>query len=355
MGGGQRGEVLTCIICHQFPKVVMESKCCFSIFCKKCVMSLNTFTDGDCPTCAKPARGFQLNVPLQRIVDQQEAKCRYQALGCETVLEFKNKEEHEASCQYALMECPLECGTSVLSKDLDEHQESKCPMRRVKCSNVGCEKNMPLALLDIHHRNDCKYVKVQCKQCFKDLVRKGLHEHIDNNCPETLVTCPYHECGCCEQIPRKLLLSHLDKNTKLHLQLVLKIVGKQQHEIASLKRELNNVKNQKVSLSDSLQAFADNTLDSTMRWMSEPVEPNWLPKIQFNLMYIWFFELFVLMLLMQNGIFFKTQQYLAMTTFCIFMGYFYLVHQMPNISWYLKLIGSLYFNIAWAFLLYICI
>jgi len=318
-------------------------------------MSLNTYTDGDCPTCAKPARGFQLNVPLQRIVDQQQTKCRFHALGCERELEFRVKEEHEANCQYALIECSLECGSSVLSKDLDEHQESKCPMRRVKCGNVGCEKSMPLALLEIHHRNECKYVKVQCKQCFKDLVRKGLHEHLDNTCPETLVTCPYHECGCCEQIPRRLLLSHLEKNTKLHLQLVLKIVGKQQQEIVSLKRELNDVKMHKVSLCDSLQVFADNTLDSTIRWLSKPVEPSWLPKIQFNLMYVWFFELLMLLVFLQNGLLFQSQQHLVVTSFCIFMGYFYLVHQMSNISWYLKLIGSIYFNVAWASLLYICI
>jgi len=175
-----------------------------------------------------------------------------------------------------------------------------------------------------------------------------LVEHGGNTCPETLVSCPYHECGCCEKIPRRLLLSHLDKNTKLHLQLVLKVVGKQQQEITSLKKELNIVKERNVSFLDCV----DNTIDSTIRWLQKPDDH---PKVHFNLMYLLFAQLLLLLVLVYNGIYFTSQQYLVVTSYCIFMGYFYFVQQMEDISWFLQLAACIYFNAAWAFLVYVCI
>jgi len=354
MGGGPRIEQLVCGLCHQLPKVVMESKCCFSIFCKKCVMNLKSVTDGDCPNCGKTAKGFQLNVPLQRIVDQQEIKCCFNALGCEKVLEFKEKKNHEAHCLFSLVECPNHCGTSLIYKQLQEHKDSKCSMRLVKCHSSGCEESMPLALLELHNKDECKFMKVRCSHCFKELVKKGLQEHIENACPEILISCPYRECGCCDQISRRLLMSHLDKNTKLHLQLVLKVVGKQQQEIASLKNELIDVKNKKVSFVESLQTCADSMTDSTIRWACTNQELSWCPK--FNLMYAWMIELLLIIFLLWNGIgSFCKQSHLVVTSFCIFMGYFYLCNKMTHISWFVKLLASVYFNLAWAALLYICL
>jgi len=348
MGGGSREEKLLCSFCHQLPKVVLEAKCCFSIFCKNCVLSLMNCLDGDCPNCGKSARGFQVNVPLQKIVNQQDIKCRFQALGCEKTIEFKDKEEHEENCPFASVECPNKCSAFVKQMDLKVHKETKCSMRIVQCSNLGCEQKMPLAELEIH-KNDCKYVKIQCNFCFNILTKNILEDHIDNTCPEALVSCPYYECGCCEKIPRKFLLSHLDKNTKLHLQLVFKVVGKQQREIALLKRELNDIKQKKPSFVDSIQDCADNAIDSIIQWFQQPERH---PKVCFNFMYLWFVQFIFLLAILYNG-FLATQQYLIITSYLVFVLYFKMVQQTENVSWFLQLVAYIYFNAAWIFLVYI--
>jgi len=352
MGGGSHleREKLICCVCHELPKVVMECGCCFSIFCKQCVCKLKDTLNG-CPNCGKTTNNFTLNVPLQRIVDQQESTCKFTALGCETVIGFSEKEKHEENCHFSLVECPFECGISLISGKLEEHKDSKCSMRQVECPNTGCDESLPLALLDLH-QNECRYVKIRCNQCFKELVKKGLKEHKENTCPETIVSCPFTECGCCEQIPRRLLMSHLDKNTKLHLQLVLKVVGKQQQEISSLKNELNDVKNERFSLNHSLHAFADCTIDSMTQWLSSPKNPSWFTLPQFNLMFIWLFELMFLLFLVSHQVI--PQSHLVITSFCIFMGYFHICNQM-DISWFVKCTACFYFNLAYTALLYICL
>jgi hypothetical protein len=207
---------------------------------------------------------------------------------------------------------------------------------------------MPLALFGLHLENECNYKRVKCNQCFKEFVKKGLKEHVENNCSESLVSCPYSQGGCCEKIPRGQLKRHLDKNTKLHLQLVMKMVERQQQEIVSLKKELAVVKERKTNLVDSLQEQADGILASLQDWCYAGNT-----NAPFNLMYLWF-AYFILIVWWASRGFFGSQPWLGLLTYLVFMGYYNLVHQVQELNWHVKLLASGYFLFSWHFLIYMC-
>jgi len=353
MGGGTQTDQLVCVICRQLPKTVLEASCCTALYCKSCVVNLLSAGDVNCTICGKYVRKFQLNVPLQRIIDQQEAKCRFEALGCTVRVEFKDLETHEANCEFALVDCPSRCGSSLVSKDLKEHVNSKCPLRMVKCPNGKCDKSMPFALLELHINTDCKYIRAKCPHCFKEMFLKSMGDHIDHKCPEVLVSCPYSQCGCCERLPRKQLPLHVDANVRLHLQLVLKTVNKQQAHIEKLTNELNSMRHQKVSFVDLIQEAADSIINSC----SKSNLPSWLTsweRCNFNLMHVWvlfmFFLQFIIFWELFHGNMIHSGCFMSITIYGVFMGYYYFIHTMDDIAWYWKLGATVYFMCAWAVL-----
>jgi len=322
--------------------VVMESSCCFSVFCKLCVLRLQNMGNVDCPSCSKPVRKFQLNVPLQRLVDQQGTKCRFETLGCRKVVEFKDVDEHQASCEFALVECSNRCGRSLISKELEDHQRDNCPLRSIQCCRGKCDKTMPFVLLEIHNNSECKYVKVKCPNCFKEVKRKNLKNHIEFKCPESLVGCPYGECGCCDKMPRKQLLLHLDKSTKLHLQLVLKRVNKQQKQIEDLTAELKQVRSDRENKClDIKDLLPPNFTKQLCKW----------EKCSFNLMYLWFALLVIIQwtacMAAPTEEAVPSQYLLSIVIYLILMGYYYYIHTMPDVSWYVKAGVTVYFLIVW--------
>jgi len=358
MGGGTQTDQLVCVICRQLPKTVLETSCCTALYCKLCAVNLLSVGDVNCTVCGKDVKKFQLNVPLQRIIDQQETKCRFEALGCNKRVEFKDLEMHEANCEFALADCPSHCGTSLISKELEEHVNSKCPMRMVKCSNGKCDKRMPFALLELHVNTDCRFIKSKCPHCFKEMFLKSIRDHVDHKCPEVLVSCPYSQCGCCEKLPRKQLPIHVDISTKLHLQLVLKTVNKQQVQIEKLTGELNTLRKQKVSFMDTIQEAADSIINS----LSKNNMPSWLTaweKCSLNVMHLWMlFMLFLLFLTFSELLRGKPIHpgcFMSVTIYGVFMGYYYFIHTMDDLAWYWKMAATFYFLSAWLALSFIVI
>jgi len=279
-------------------------------------------------------------------------ECRFASLGCKEVMGFCDLAQHEASCDWSLVDCP-KCGNSLILQDLNEHKESKCSMRIAHCPNLKCGKSMPVCLLS-SHQTQCDFGKTKCPHCFKEVNRKNLEEHVRNKCLETFVNCPYSQCGCCEQILRKKLTAHLDSSTKFHLQLVLKTVNKQQGQIENLTTELSALRKQKNSFVDIVQDTADSLVDTITK---KPGVPSWLSKWEkcdFNLMYVWvavfFFMQYLLMWSLIQGEYVHSGCYMSIVIYGVFMGYYYFIHTVSDVPWYVKLGVSCYFLFAWIIL-----
>lgn len=72
--------------------------------------------------------------------------------GCDAVYSATHAEAHDASCDYKLFPCYLECESSVQRKEMANHCATVCPMKKMKCPyhSVGCLHFMAQGLLESH-------------------------------------------------------------------------------------------------------------------------------------------------------------------------------------------------------------
>jgi len=60
--------------------------------------------------------------------------------GCSAVVAFKYKQRHDDGCQWKMVGCPLECGAFLRRKDVAKHVDGDCFNKQVQCPYVciGC-------------------------------------------------------------------------------------------------------------------------------------------------------------------------------------------------------------------------
>ena len=87
---------------------------------------------------------------------------------------------------------------------------------------VGTTKICHLSLIykDLsQHYDMCLEFQLPCpNKCDVNLKRKQLNTHIDTDCPNTVVDCPYRKFGCEREMKRCELEDHKKVNEIVHLQ-----------------------------------------------------------------------------------------------------------------------------------------
>eukprot|EP01126_Amoeba_proteus_P038706 TRINITY_DN4047_c0_g3_i7.p1 TRINITY_DN4047_c0_g3~~TRINITY_DN4047_c0_g3_i7.p1 ORF type:complete len:383 (+),score=65.93 TRINITY_DN4047_c0_g3_i7:58-1206(+) len=134
--------------------------------------------------------------------------------GCPQQRQLSQMNLHEKQCEYTWSSCPYSktCG-SVRKKDVDLHVNT-CNWRPVECSFCM----LPVAKKNMEqHQSKCPSVPFPCELCGVKLRRFELNSHMQKNCPEFLILCPY---GCVRKLARKDLSKHLSENVAAHLDTV---------------------------------------------------------------------------------------------------------------------------------------
>ncbi|KAL5487187.1 hypothetical protein EMCRGX_G019761 [Ephydatia muelleri] len=84
-------------------------------------------------------------------------KCVNHAEGCLWIGNVSTLEDHLGKCDYRLLPCPLQCGTKIASKELEDHVIS-CPNSRRHCPlyGHGCKHEMEMDSEELtsHIRNE---------------------------------------------------------------------------------------------------------------------------------------------------------------------------------------------------------
>jgi len=226
---------IACFVCKQIPTDLVESKCCCEIFCWECgIQSTN------CPSCQKAVgpNTFRPNVPLKRMVEEMELKCKYQ--DCCLYFKESQRKVHEKECSFRPTTCPKNdlCGI-ILSKDLEKHLESECQFRDYKCHH--CDLILPYYYAEEEHLNECEGVEIACPNyCGTKLQRGAIPKHFEE-CPLSVVNCGFAEFGCTQQIVRSQLETHLNDEMKAHLTMLTNAFNDQRKEMAEFKTILSEV------------------------------------------------------------------------------------------------------------------
>jgi len=234
---------LLCILCRELPEDLVESNCCSNLLCWECASSQSI-----CPNCGKElnASNCRTNVPLKRIVDAMQTKCRID--GCSEFISPSIRKVHENNlCQYRKIQCPNSSKCELLkAKDLDLHVNHLCNYRMVFCPHE-CGISVPFFELENHLDYICVNTEVDCpNHCDARLKRELMKIHVAQECQYQPIDCPFSKFGCKEVINRCNTTSHLETHVIQHLSLMSNTVEKQEMEIKLLNNEMDSLKNNQI-------------------------------------------------------------------------------------------------------------
>ena len=124
-------------------------------------------------------------------------------------------EAHAATCEYALLPCPLICGDNIIRKDLDAHLKSHCLNRHYECGYCG--EQGTYAFITYTHDDTCVKKIVPCPyECPQGMPREDIAKHVKSECINTLVACKYKSIGCEAVLRRGDMIKH-GQDDKVHL------------------------------------------------------------------------------------------------------------------------------------------
>ena len=166
----------------------------------------------DCPkSCGK---SFQQHY----LINHVENECMHRNVSCSlcgTSGEHHFIEgQHKNYCPKFPLECPNECGISLLREDIDEHRKI-CLLEKVDCLN-NCGISLQRQYLNKNVASECPCRIVSCQHCGTSGEYRFVEDEHKELCPKFPLPCP-NNCEV-ETIPREEMPTHL--NTICPLQVI---------------------------------------------------------------------------------------------------------------------------------------
>ncbi len=209
-----------CTICTSILTDPIQNECCGQLFCDGCLKEWLQ-KQKTCPHCREANFNFIKDKRTKRAIDSLKIYCPNRSKGCDKITTLGECNQHLEKCLFVEVSCTKKCGERILRKELQDHEDNKCPNRRVQCQYCTLE-GMHKKITAKRHLDKCVGFPVSCpKNCEHEKIqRKNLADH-QKVCSLEPVKCPFFEAGCQEMIPRKDLAAHKASNTEHHLELVM--------------------------------------------------------------------------------------------------------------------------------------
>ena len=221
-----------CPVCLLILKEPCLISCCGHKFCRICVERVKE-NEKPCPLCSEPDFSFMRERGLERFLNGVQVLCSYKKDGCEwkgKLGELKlhlnrtlSPENRLNGCQFVEVECTLKCGEWFQRHHITSHETKQCKKRPYSCDYCQDYQSTFEDVTEIHYLQCSKYPVACPNECREDMFeRRELESHLRDQCPLTLVDCPFHYAGCQTQLPRKDMPEHM-RETVTHLTLLASV------------------------------------------------------------------------------------------------------------------------------------
>ena len=163
-----------------------------------------------CNHCDEKIKSCELDGHLKRCL-KMKVSCDL----CGTKMTREDLELHlRYHCGMVQGMCKLGCGVILTRDELRIHEKENCPQRFVKCDHCNtkiksCEQNS--------HYDVCPKMKVLCDLCSVEKYRKDMTQHLEDDCPEKMLDCPFVKYECLARMKRKDIAKHLEEKETKHL------------------------------------------------------------------------------------------------------------------------------------------
>lgn len=156
---------------------------------------------------------------------------------------FKEKE----FIDYIKLRCKHNgCFQFISYTDYDQHLE-KCKYRVYHCDNLPCKEEGLLPQMEEHAKR-CIYRPIECEKCKKKILYNNKENHLNQECPETMVKCIF-----CEKKMKRIdyIKKHVTNDASC-LKKELDLCQKKINELETdLKQQINQVKKLKNDIKDN--------------------------------------------------------------------------------------------------------
>ena len=175
--------------------------------------------------------------------------------------ELRDLESHlKEECPYGITDCTYGCGDNVQRRELPDHLQRHCLLRKVECEYCGLEGAYEV-IVDEHYEQ-CPKVPVTCPNACSNftLPRDDLTAHIET-CPLESIYCQFEEIGCEVMVARKDMDNHMNDFQGSHQLLTLSALAKlnvtlqaQKAETEQLREELQKSRHEQERLKAIISA-----------------------------------------------------------------------------------------------------
>ena len=208
----------------------------------------------ECKHCREDFKFWELPTHLDEC-PKMEVSCE---LKCGKRLCREDMPQHlEQECGLVVETCKLGCGVELTRDELKIHVTDTCIQRQIPCEH--CEEDFKYCEM-INHLDVCPRIEVSCELgCGVIMCREDLSKHLDVDCPEKELECPFAKYKCVGIIKRKDMSNHLEEKRMEHLELRLKkeskIIAKQKEKIYEQSSMIETMSQEIKSLNITLQVL----------------------------------------------------------------------------------------------------
>ena len=168
-----------------------------------------------CLRCKMKGEQTNPNLQVRNTVSDLKSICPIHERGCKWEGNLGECEKHLEVCDYVYEMCKLGCGL-VFTRDGLKIHSKECSHRKVSCEH--CNAGFKYRDLPTHH-SMCDKMPVRCVLgCDKLVIRENMTQHMDTECGEKEVNCPFLHYGCKAWIiKRKEMNQHLEDKQFEHI------------------------------------------------------------------------------------------------------------------------------------------
>ena len=234
------GKDLECIICKNLADDPHQTGCCGHTVCYNCADKWRKKSDS-CPDCRVSPFLTVEDPHTKTLISSLTVYCPHYENYCNWEGSIAHVKCHLVeTCICREITCPTEgCGMRMQRNDLDVHLKEECKLRKVSCPcRCSLRHKVTYKYIVEEHYKVCPNWPMRCpnnKYCnTTDLTRSTLQNHLENNCPEQVICCPFAEVGCTVKMKRKEMADHIQQSVGEHLSNFMADISMKNEHVESL-------------------------------------------------------------------------------------------------------------------------
>ena len=254
-------EPYSCPLCEGILYESVIDKCGHS-FCLEC--SNNLLKESQkCPFSNLPlSPPFAMNIVVNTVLEKQIVFCRNKSLGCEWQGKLGDRKTHlNYECLKETINCEFapDCKEKDLRENILNHIKI-CPYRLIQCEY--CDETMTFENLEYHNKI-CPNIPVECSnKCGKKIPMNKLKYHLEEECDNTVVECPFNLVGCEYFEIRLKLKPHLDKDLERHLRMLTNKIYQLEKGLNEANSRIDELNNENNLLKKNIQILNEQIINN---------------------------------------------------------------------------------------------